>query len=113
MTDETPTPEPDDESLVSEQEDAAAAEAGRIGGRGSGEELPEEERPVAEGGGGESEGFEQAEELHEEHASHGDPGPEPTHLAGEAEEPEAKPDSRYGDADDVESSERSDPEEGH
>ena len=46
----------------------------------------EERRAVEEGGGGESEGFELAEEELIEHASHGDPGPDPSHLAGQAEE---------------------------
>ena len=45
----------------------------------------EEQRAVREGGGGEAEGFELAEEELIEHASHGDPGPDPTHLAGNAE----------------------------
>jgi hypothetical protein len=50
----------------------AASEAAHIGG-GSG--LPPAdpaEAPVDEAGGGEAEGFEQAEELLIEHASHGD-----------------------------------------
>jgi hypothetical protein len=46
----------------------------------------EEQRAVREGGGGEAEGFELAEEELIEHASHGDPGPDPSHLAGTAEE---------------------------
>lgn len=72
----------------------------------------EERRPVEEAGGGEAEGFEQAEELLEEHASHGDDGPDPTDLAGEPESPAAA-DASYGDADEVDSTERDDPEEGH
>ena len=50
----------------------AASEAARIGG-GSGR-PPEDpaEAPVDEAGGGEAEGFELAEELLIEHASHGD-----------------------------------------
>jgi hypothetical protein len=73
----------------------------------------EERRPVEEAGGGESEGFEQAEELLQEHASHGDDGPDPGHLAGEPEDPQAAPHSEYGDADEIDSTERDDPEEGH
>ena len=46
----------------------------------------EEMRPVYEAGGGEAEGFEQAEEELIEHASHGDPGPDPTNLAGRPED---------------------------
>jgi hypothetical protein len=62
-----------------DQEDAAAAEAGAIGGRPSSEPPPADadpvdpaRRPVEEAGGGESEGFEQAEQQLIEHASHGD-----------------------------------------
>ncbi len=60
-----------------EQADLAAAEAAAIGGRPSSEppsqEHPDEAaRPVLEAGGGEAEGFEQAERELIEHASHGD-----------------------------------------
>jgi len=57
-----------------EEADAAAAEAARIGGSPSDEaELADgPERAVEEGGGGESEGFELAEQQLVEHASHGD-----------------------------------------
>ena len=46
----------------------------------------EEMRAVREGGGGEAEGFELAEEELIEHASHGDPGPDPSNLAGAPED---------------------------
>jgi hypothetical protein len=61
-----------------EQEEAAAAEAGSIGGRASSEGSPDEgqpdeaKRPPAEAGEGESEGFEQAEQQLVDHATHGD-----------------------------------------
>jgi hypothetical protein len=62
-----------------EQEDAAAAEAARIGGNPSSEPPPVDaderdpaEQPVREAGGGEAEGFEEAERALIEHASHGD-----------------------------------------
>jgi hypothetical protein len=62
-----------------EQEDAAAAEAGAIGGQVSsepppeaGDELDPAQRPLVEAGQGEAEGFEQAERALEGHASHGD-----------------------------------------
>jgi cell division protein FtsN len=61
-----------------EQEDAAAAEAGAIGGQVSSEPPREDDeerdpaqQPLVEAGQGESEGFEQAERELEEHASHG------------------------------------------
>ncbi len=49
----------------------AASEAARIGG-GGGPPADPAEAPVGEAGGGEAEGFEEAEELLVEHASHGD-----------------------------------------
>ncbi len=49
------------------------------------ERRTEEQRAVKEGGGGEAEGFELAEEELIEHASHGDPGPDPSNLAGAPE----------------------------
>jgi hypothetical protein len=58
------------------QEDAAAAEAARIGGNPRSEPSPDDidqsQRPLEEAGQGESEGFEQAERELIEHASHGD-----------------------------------------
>ncbi len=61
-----------------EEAESAAAEAGAIGGRTSSEPTQTEgapneaERPVAEAGGGEAEGFEDSERELIEHASHGD-----------------------------------------
>ena len=55
-----------------EETDAAAAEAARIGGVAGDEDLDPAQRPVIEAGGGEAEGFEEAEEALIEHASHGD-----------------------------------------
>jgi hypothetical protein len=61
------------------QEDAAAAEAAEIGGRPSDDPPPADPadrdpamEPVREAGGGEAEGFEEAERELIEHASHGD-----------------------------------------
>jgi hypothetical protein len=63
------------------QAEEAAAEAAGIGGKASdldpaaeaGEEgLDPARRPLVEAGGGEAEGFEQAEDVLIEHASHGD-----------------------------------------
>ena len=62
-----------------EQEEAAAAEAGSIGGQvdnepplEDAEQLDPAQRPLIEAGEGESEGFELAERDLIEHASHGD-----------------------------------------
>ena len=68
----------------------------------------EERRPVEEAGGGEAEGFEQAEEELIEHASHGDP--DPSELAGEAEDPESS-EAAYGEADHEHSTETPDADE--
>jgi hypothetical protein len=102
--DPEPAGEEPDEDLVRREEDAAAAEGGAIGGRGSGEDLPEEERPFAEGGEGVAEGFEESERDLVESAGHGDEAPDPEELAGE---PEAqRSDAEYGEPDRIESSER-------
>ncbi len=90
-----------DDDSVREQERQAAAEAAAIGG-----DLPEGDedgdpalRPVAEGGGGESEGFELAEEELRAHAEHDDDYRSP---GQDAMTPEAESDlssASYGDAD--------------
>ncbi|HKO26085.1 MAG TPA: hypothetical protein VJU80_01390 [Solirubrobacteraceae bacterium] len=101
-----PIPDP-----AREEAEAAAAEAAAIGGRPS-SELPSEQpideadRAVVEGGGGEAEGFEQAERELIEHASHGD-----QHAARRAIEdaPDESDDARAvagGEADEERSSER-------
>jgi hypothetical protein len=88
---------------VEREEDAAAREAANIGGRSGMEDVPEKERPLAEAGEGESEGFEEAEELLEERATHDDdrgkpfrdrPDPEPDHQR-----------TSYGEGDRVDSTE--------
>jgi hypothetical protein len=63
-----------EDPLVAEQEDAAAAEAARIGGRTPAPDTDPAERPVREAGGGEAEGFEEAEAALVRQASHEDPG---------------------------------------
>ena len=94
--------DPEDE-LVEEQEAAAAAEAARIGGRSGMEGMDEAERAAAEHGGGEAEGFEEAEELLEEQASHGDTSVDPLDAAFEVEAEEEP--AVHGEADAVESTE--------
>jgi hypothetical protein len=94
----------DDQELVEAEEQAAAAEAASIGGAGGAEEVEDEaERPLAEAGEGEAEGFELAEHDLIENA--GDMGaPDPMDQAGE---PEAqRSDAEYGEPDEVESTER-------
>lgn len=96
----------DDRDTVREEEEAAAAEARRIGGRSGMEGMDEAERASAEHGGGEAEGFEEAEALLEEQAAHGDPSVDPLR---DAAEPEADdPPAVYGEADEIESTETED-----
>jgi hypothetical protein len=98
-----------DDKLIQEEEDAAAAEAARIGGRSGMEGMGEAERASAEHGGGESEGFEEAEELLKEQASHGDPAVDPLDAAFEVEREKASAVS--GEADSVRSTEIVDPQD--
>ena len=95
--------EKEEKDLLEQEEAAAAAEAARIGGRSGMENMDEAERSSAEHGGGESEGFEEAEELLEDQAAHGDPLVNPLRDAPEAEA-EADP-GVYGEADELESTE--------
>jgi hypothetical protein len=61
-----------DPSFEQEEVDAAAAEAAMVGGRGGGDGCPPAQRAVREAGGGYAEGFEEAEAMLIEHASHAD-----------------------------------------
>jgi hypothetical protein len=93
--------EREEEDFELSEEDLAAAEAGEIGGPGPEYEGDEADRPLAEGGEGESEGFEQAEQELVEQASHGDPkySPEVDEFTPEKESDRAG--AEYGDADDA------------
>jgi len=101
---------PGDESLVEDEEAAAAAEAARIGGPRpdydlEGEGDDESQRSLEEAGQGESEGFELAEHDLIEAASHGDGGrsPELDAFEGEVESDEAG--AVYGEPDQVDPTE--------
>ena len=103
---ESPEGNSPQEDLIETEEEAAAAEAARIGGRSGMEDMDEAERAAAEHGNGEAEGFEEAERLHQENATHGDPTGDP--LA-DAAAPEAEPSPGvYGEADEIESTETED-----
>jgi hypothetical protein len=67
-----------EESYEQQEAELAASEAGRIGGRAGDEDLDPAQRAVLEAGGGEAEGFEDAEAALIDHASHGDQ--EPAHV---------------------------------
>ncbi|MBA3304814.1 MAG: hypothetical protein H0U25_02660 [Thermoleophilaceae bacterium] len=96
-----------------EQAEAAAAEAGAIGGPDPMPGADPADRPVAEGGGGEAEGFEQAEDALIRQASHEDNLSDP---AADAFTPELESDrspATYGEPDDIDSTEvTSEPPEG-
>jgi len=97
-----------------DEAEAAAAEAAAIGGPDPMPEADPAERAVAEGGGGESEGFEQAEDALIRQASHGDNLSDPT---ADAFSPEVESDRStvvYGEPDEVDPTEEvtSDPSEG-
>ena len=92
-----------EESLVSDAERDAAEEAGKIGGKGGADEVADEaERPVAEAGGGEAEGFELAERDLEENATNLE-SPNPRNEAFTPEQ--ERSDAEYGEADEEKSSE--------
>lgn len=88
--------EREDDALVREQEQAAAQEAAGIGGRAPDDADPER-WPVEQAGGGQAEGFEQAEEALIDHAEHttGEGTPRLDRMGEEAEVDRAS----YGEAD--------------
>src|SRR5690348_13196180 len=93
-----------DEDRIREEEEAAAAEAGRIGGRSGDQSLDDAERPLVEAGEGEAEGFEVAEQDLIDHAEYqdGEGTPRLDQFAGEPEE--ADP-GVYGEPDEEDSTE--------
>lgn len=84
---------------VAREERAAAAEAASIGGDAGEETDDPADRPVVEGGGGESEGFELAEEQLQEHAEHGEDFRRPGRDAFTPEEESDRSSAAYGDPD--------------
>ena len=82
-----------------EETDLAAQEAAGIGGRAGDERLDPAERAVREGGGGEAEGFEEAEAALIDHASHGDQQSAHAILHDEGLPEEADPEREDGEAD--------------
>ena len=93
--------------------EAAAAEAGAIGGPEPETDLDPEMRPGYEGGGGEAEGFELAEDELIRQASHDDAGGEPISDAFTPEEESDRSRAVYGEPDEVDPTEVTrDPAEG-
>jgi hypothetical protein len=97
-------PAPSDATAI-EEEEAAAEEAGAIGGHTPSQGLDPAEQAVSEGGEGEAEGFELAEEELIESASHGTPAGNPLGDRYPAEESASEDLASYGEADHVEVSE--------
>jgi hypothetical protein len=87
--------------------DAAAHEAAGVGGRAPEDEDPAR-RPVDEAGGGEAEGFEQAEEDLRENAEHGQLGPRDPNRDVFTPEESDLTGGEYGEADDARTEDRPD-----
>ena len=116
MTTNEETPQ---DPLVRQEEDAAAAEAGSIGGRApeyedeEGDPVDEEERPLIEGGEGVGEGFETAESDLREAATHGENRYDPSTQDFGDEESAGDADVVSGEPDEIDVTETvRDPEAG-
>jgi hypothetical protein len=114
MNEETP-----EDPRVREEEDAAAAEAGSIGGRApeyddeEGLEADEAERPLIESGEGVEEGFETAERDLRETASHSENRYDPETRDFGDEESAGEGDAVSGEPDEIDVTETvRDPEAG-
>ena len=73
-------------------------------GQHNDEDYPPEERAVREGGGGEAEGFEDAEAELIENAGHGEGNPLPDEFTGEVESDLSG--AEYGEADEEQNPDR-------
>jgi predicted lipid-binding transport protein (Tim44 family) len=97
-----------------EEAEQAAADAAAIGGQPSSEPPPaagapdEAQRPLAESGQGEAEGFELAEEKLVEHASHGDQHAARRVIQDAPQESDDEAAAEGGEGDHEHSSERED-----
>ena len=108
-----------DDPLVREEEEAAAAEAGSIGGRApeyddeEGDPVDEEDRALIEGGEGVEEGFETAESDLREAASHAENRYDPEIRDFGDEESAGEGDAVSGEPDEIDVTETvRDPEAG-
>ena len=108
-----------DDPRVREEEDAAAAEAGSIGGRRpeyedeEGDVVDEETRPLIESGEGVEEGFETAESDLREAATHGENRYDPSTQDFGDEESAGEGDAVFGEPDEIDVTETvRDPEAG-
>jgi len=89
--------DPKRDPIAEEEAEAAAAEAAGVGGPAPDDPVDNPaQRPLVEGGEGEAEGFELAEEELIDNAEHGDEKRFPGRDAGSPEEPT---DTEYGEPD--------------
>jgi hypothetical protein len=93
--------DPAEDPLLRQEEDAARAEAGRIGGPAPDYEGDEEARPLEEAGEGVAEGFEESERELMESGQHGDPRFSPDLNAPEPEQESDRAGAAYGEADEA------------
>lgn len=101
-----------DDLLLAEETAAAAREAGALGGRVRSDEHDPAMAPVREAGGGEAEGFEEAEERLIDNAEHGDDfSPDPYNDAFTPERESDWSTAAYGEPDHERSTERADDRE--
>ena len=85
-----------DEAFIEEEEEEAALEASKIGGDAPRDVTDPADQAIVEGGEGEAEGFELAEEDLIDIASHGDEHRFPDGATGESEEEQQ---TEYGEPD--------------
>jgi hypothetical protein len=109
--------DPPEDPLLRREENAAAREAGAIGGRTpeyeneEGDRVDEADRPLIEGGEGVEEGFEVAEEDLRETASHGENRYDPSTADFGDEESAGDADAVSGEADEVDTPDGPDDEQ--
>jgi hypothetical protein len=99
------------DALVAQEASAAAAEAARIGGVVPSDADDPAMEPVYQAGGGEQEGFEQAEEELIENATHGDGHGNPARDAISPELESDRSTAVYGESDRIPSTEVAEDEE--
>jgi len=97
--------EPSEDPLERHEEQAAASEAGRLGGPAPEYAGDEERQAVEEAGGGVAEGFEESERDLIEGASHGDQRYDPETDAFTPEEEADRATSVYSEPDEVDPTE--------
>jgi hypothetical protein len=99
-------PSTPDDDLVREEEAAAASDAAHIGGTaGDEDDFDPSMRPVYEGGGGEAEGFELAEQDLIDNATHSDGRGHPERDAFTPETESDRANAAYGEPDEEDTTE--------